>query len=212
MASAPEWAMAGLTAVLVGVTWWYAWLTRRLLRIQVEPEVDVEFAYEEQPAAFTITNRGVEAIEDIHIVVESMTLAGDVIVGGGRSGRARPGSPWFIKSISPGMSETRNIRDQARSALVHAADTAKINAAGGLSVHFAADQDFDPAVRVEVDFRRKVDRRRYKKMIAAEVAWTEPTGEPVLYSSALPRFDLPRLNRLEMKASRRAAPPKTPEP
>lgn len=196
-------AIALLTAVLVGVTWWYAWLTRWMVRAQVEPQVDVAFAYEQEPG-FTITNSGTENVADVHIVVESLVLAGDVVVSRGKSGRSHPGSPWFIKAVAPGKTVTRSIAEAARSALLISEDHARINAEGHLSLHFARDQDFDPAVRVRVDYRRRVDRRRYSKSIVAEVGRHEPGGDPWLISTELERVDLPRLHR---RALQRPWPP-----
>jgi hypothetical protein len=149
----PSVVQAVMAVVLVGITAWYAHLTSRLARLQVEPSVDVivtgpPLAKEE----VTIANDGPDPILNVSLRISNAVISNNTVQ------RRTRHQPWKVERIGAGESVVRPLDEVAERAAQEREAFFKDSAANGLATPRGP---VAAALRLEIRYEREVDRKKY---------------------------------------------------
>lgn len=179
-------ALVLATLVLIGITAWYAALTRQMMMAAVDPILEVAVIPDGKELA--IGNLGAFPIIDVSVKVDTVVLRRDarsiVPAGGIWSGRDVPGRPrhewWAIKRLEPGESRSQGMDELVRNATELWKMNEGARARGELRGIKPTDaMQFFPVLIFRVAYRREVDRKTYTKEERALVLASAKGGSTV---------------------------------
>jgi hypothetical protein len=171
--------------VLVGVTYWYATLTSKMLKAQIEPAIGMELIPGETTLA--IGNDGVDPVVDVSLDVDTFIfLPGSstrppVRVLGVTGPKRMPGGPtrglWNVERLSPGAPQTVSIQDPANNAIQGLKMMEKSQARGEISGVLPQEKvQLRALLLFRLIYHREVDKRRYT-VVKRVAVMADPTGK-----------------------------------
>lgn len=156
-----------LTGVLAALTWWYAGLTRELVRLGTEPAVDVTIGPGMNDNKLLIVNGGVDKILDVRVDVDDYHFA-TAKNRATRVSRSNTPAKYSTREIKPGGTFAIDLREHAEHVIR--------NSRGLTTLPIAGPEDqseplaLDSYTFFRITFRREVDRRRYLRTKRALVS------------------------------------------
>jgi hypothetical protein len=176
------------TLVLVGVTWYYARLTNRLVQLQIEPSVEAGL---NEPfvgsTVFALRNTGAEPVENAIVNIRCFLFRGPndqqpaVVFTGLPSDEKR--SWWKVRILRSGEVVTKDSVESLTGCLVNKANMEKFER------EKVEQQTKSPNVQpftlgsivvFDVSYQRQVDRKRYRVSRPAWLYKDGKTGQPIL--------------------------------
>jgi hypothetical protein len=187
--------MAIATLALVTITGYYAYLTHRLVKSQVDPVVEFEFDMSSNELA--IGNSGPYLVLDVSVNADSTTFVGPPYNKPGitlRSGHRIPGRKptdwWAVDKIGPGEIQRKPIGDVIENALRGTDMMEQAGKRGELrEVSPKENVQFFTFVQFRLTFHRDFDRKRYAMQ---KLLWVgrDASGNPHVWDAELLRTPL----------------------
>ena len=186
--------VACATVALFIITYWYANLTRDMMRLQVEPEISYGFETISQPKTLVLRNTGTEPIVDVNVYLrahffrpnDGMSL-GTHFAGYETVGEQKP--VWHLDRLESNQFQSKD----ASEVLTIFAKNRQAEAA------FLKVPAVIALVELEIRYHRQIDHKLYVVRRSVPLFQTN-TGQGVVSSQLVPSY--PNLQEFQ-----RAVPP-----